>query len=180
MDKKIKVGIILGSSREGRVSPSIGDWTLSLAQKNMEADFEIIDVIDYNLPFLGESKDQGPATKWNDKIESLDGFIFITPEYNHSITGSLKNAIDHAYDNWFNKAAGIISYGFGGGARAAEHLRGILGAIAVADVQTHPMLSMVTDFKDKKFSPNPYNDKVVSKMVDEVVNWSKALKTIRK
>ena len=79
MDKKIRVGIILGSSREGRVSPSIGDWTLSLAQKNIEADFELVDIIDYNLPFLGESKDQGPALKWNEKIKTLDGFIFITP-----------------------------------------------------------------------------------------------------
>jgi NAD(P)H-dependent FMN reductase len=179
MDTKIKIGIILGSSREGRVSPAIGDWTLNLAKVNMEADFELIDVIDYNLPFLGESKDLAPALKWNEKIKSLDGFIFITPEYNHSITGSLKNAIDHAYENWFNKAAGIISYGFGGGARAAEHLRGILGAIAIADVQTHPMLSMVTDFKDKKFSPNPYNEKIVVKMIKEVISWSKALKSTR-
>lgn len=180
MENKLKIGIILGSSREGRVSPSIGEWTINIAKKNLEADFEIVDVIDFKLPFYGETKDQVATNKWNEKIKSLDGFIFITPEYNHSITGSLKNAIDHAYENWFNKAAGIISYGYGGGARAAEHLRGILGAIAIADVQTHPMLSMVSDFKDKKFSPNPYNEKVLIKMVDEVVSWSKALKSIRK
>jgi NAD(P)H-dependent FMN reductase len=180
MDRNLKIGIILGSSREGRVSPSIGDWVIEIARKNLEADFEIVDVVDYNLPFYGENNIQDPVNKWNEKIKSLDGFIFITPEYNHSITGSLKNAIDHAYENWFNKAAGIVSYGFGGGARAAEHLRGILGAIAIADVQTHPMLSMVTDFKDKKFDPNPYNEKVLSKMIQEVVTWSKALKSIRK
>jgi len=180
MDRNLKIGIILGSSREGRVSPSIGDWVIAIARKNLEADFEIVDVVDYNLPFYGENNIQDPVNKWNEKIKSLDGFIFITPEYNHSITGSLKNAIDHAYENWFNKAAGIVSYGFGGGARAAEHLRGILGAIAIADVQTHPMLSMVTDFKDKKFDPNPYNEKVLSKMIQEVVTWSKALKSIRK
>jgi NAD(P)H-dependent FMN reductase len=180
MDRNLKIGIILGSSREGRVSPSIGDWVIEIARKNLEAVFEIVDVVDYNLPFYGENNIQDPVNKWNEKIKSLDGFIFITPEYNHSITGSLKNAIDHAYENWFNKAAGIVSYGFGGGARAAEHLRGILGAIAIADVQTHPMLSMVTDFKDKKFDPNPYNEKVLSKMIQEVVTWSKALKSIRK
>ena len=180
MEQNLKIGIIVGSSREGRVSLDIAKWVKEIAVKNLSAQFELVDVKDYRLPMLGESADQGPTLNWNNKLKELDGFIFVTPEYNHSITASLKNAIDHAYENWFNKAAGIVSYGFGGGARAAEHLRGILGAVAVADVQTHPMISMVTDFKDKKFSPNPYNEKVVAKMVDEVVNWSKALKTLKK
>jgi NAD(P)H-dependent FMN reductase len=180
MSQNIKIGIILGSSRDGRVSPAIAEWVKRIADTNLNATFELVDIKEYKLPFLGESEDQEPTAKWNAKLKELDGFIFVIAEYNHSITGSLKNAIDLAYDNWFNKAAGIVSYGYGGGARAAEHLRGILGAIAVADVQTHPMISMVSDFKDKQFAPNPYNEKVVSKMVEEVVNWSKALKTIRK
>ncbi len=92
---------------------------------------------------------------WSEKLSRLDGFIFIVQEYNHSITGALKNALDSARDEWNNKAAGIVSYGSTGGARAAEHLRGILGELLVADVRVHPTLSLYTDFENfRTFKPS--------------------------
>ena len=180
MSQELKIGVILGSSRDGRISPAIAKWVLGVASKNSKAKFELVDIKDYKLPLLGESTDQEPTKKWNETLKNLDGFIFVAAEYNHSISGSLKNAIDHAYENWFNKAAGIVSYGYGGGARAAEHLRGILGAIAIADVQTHVMINIATEYKDNQFTPFPFNEKNLTKMVEEVVSWSKALKTIKK
>ncbi len=122
---KLNIGIILGSTREGRVSPQVGNWVKGIADKRGDANYEIVDIADYKLPFLGTTDGTEPGiAAWNEKLAGLDGFVFIVQEYNHSITGALKNALDFARDAWNNKAAGIVSYGSTGGARAAEHLRG--------------------------------------------------------
>src|SRR5690606_7235146 len=135
---------------------------------------------DYNLPLLGEVDATEQATRWNNTIAALDGFVFITQEYNHSITGALKNALDYAREAWNNKAAGIVSYGSVGGARAAEHLRGILGELLVADVRVHPALSLFTDFVNgSEFKPQDLHLNNVNEMLDQLIRWSKALKTIR-
>jgi len=148
MSNKINIGIILGSTREGRVSPQVGAWVKTLADQKGNANYEIVDVKDYKLPLLGESSDVSGITKWNKKLAELDGFVFVTAEYNHSIRASLKNALDSAKDAWNNKAAGIVSYGSAGGARASEHLRGILGELQIADVRTHVLLSPFNDFEN--------------------------------
>nr|WP_263324042.1 NADPH-dependent FMN reductase [Neobacillus sp. Marseille-Q6967] len=178
-NSKLKIGIILGSTRQGRVSPQVGEWVKGIADKRGDADYEIVDIADFKLPFLGEADAPGIAA-WNEKLASLDGFVFIVQEYNHSITGALKNALDLAREAWNNKAAGIVSYGSTGGARAAEHLRGILGELKVADVRTHPTLSLFTDFENGSvFKPAELHLTNVNAMLDEVNQWSGALKTIR-
>ena len=180
MENKLKIGIILGSTREGRVSPQVGEWFLSLAKERSEASFEIVDIKDYNLPLLGTTTEKEGIIKWNTKLASLDGFVFITAEYNHSITASLKNALDLAKDVWNNKAAGIVSYGSAYGARAAEHLRGILGELQIADVRTQVLLSLFTDFDQAgKFKPMALHSANVNSLLDQLIKWSKALKTIR-
>lgn len=176
---KLKIGIILGSTREGRVSPQVGEWVKEIADKRGDADYEIVDIASYNLPFLGTT-DGSEAIPWNEKLASLDGFVFIVQEYNHSITGALKNALDMARENWYNKAAGIVSYGSTGGARAAEHLRGICGELKIADVRTHPTLSLFTDFENMTtFKPAQLHLDNVNAMLEEVVAWSGALITLR-
>lgn len=181
MAEKLNIGIILGSTRDGRVSPQVGNWVKELADKREDAQYEIVDIADYNLPFLGTTDGTEPGiAAWNAKLAQLDGFIFIVQEYNHSITGALKNALDFAREAWNNKAAGIVSYGSVGGARAAEHLRGILGELAVADVRTHPALSLFTDFENgSQFKPADMHVGTVNEMLNQLVKWSTALKTIR-
>ncbi len=178
---KLKIGIILGSTRQGRVSTQVGEWVKGIADKRGDAEYEIVDIADYKLPFLGETDGSEPGiAAWNEKLASLDGFVFIVAEYNHSITGALKNALDMAREAWNNKAAGIVSYGSTGGARAAEHLRGILGELMVADVRTHPTLSLFTDFENfSVFKPQDLHLDNVNLMLDQVVAWSGALKTLR-
>ena len=180
-NSKLKIGIILGSTRQGRVSPQVGEWVKRIADQRADADYEIVDISDYNLPFLGTTDGTEPGiAAWNEKLASLDGFVFVVQEYNHSITGALKNAIDFAREAWYNKAAGIVSYGSTGGARAAEHLRGILGEVKVADVRTHPTLSLFTDFENGSvFKPQDLHQTNMTAMLDEVIAWSGALKTIR-
>jgi NAD(P)H-dependent FMN reductase len=119
----LKIGIILGSTRPGRNGEAVARWVYDTArERSNEAEFEYVDIKDYNLPLLDEpippsqakySKEHTKA--WSAKINSFDAYIFITPEYNHGIPGALKNAIDFLYHEWNNKAAGFVSYGSAGG-----------------------------------------------------------------
>lgn len=179
--EKLNIGIILGSTRQGRVSPQVGNWVKEIADQRGDANYEIVDIKDFHLPFLGEGTGQEPGLKaWSEKLSRLDGFVFIVQEYNHSITAVLKNALDSAREEWNNKAAGIVSYGSTGGARAAEHLRGILGELLVADVRVHPTLSLFTDFENfRTFKPADLHINNVHAMLDQTIAWSRALKTIR-
>ena len=178
----LRIGIVLGSTREGRVSPQVGEWVKGLADKRGDAEYEIIDIADFKLPLLGEpGGDASGAAAWSAKINGCDGFVFIVQEYNHSITGALKNALDYLRDEWNNKAAGIVSYGSVGGARATEHLRGILSELLVAHVRVHPALSLFTDFENGTvFKPADVQVTSVNQMLDQVIPWTTALKTIRK
>lgn len=177
---KLNIGIILGSTRDGRVSPQVGEWVKNIADGRGDANYEIVDIADYKLPLLGEADASEQAAKWNEKLNSLDGFVFIVQEYNHSITGALKNALDYAREAWNDKAAGIVSYGSVGGARAAEHLRGILGELSVADVRVHVALSLFTDFENySTFKPADLHLTNLNGMLDQVLAWSGALKTLR-
>lgn len=178
--KELRIGIIIGSTREGRVSPQVAKWVKEQADLRDDALYDIVDIKSFKLPLLGESDDLSGVTSWNETLSQYDGFVFVAGEYNHSITGSLKNALDSAKEPWNNKAAGIVSYGSVGGTRAAEHLRGILGELQVADVRTHVALSMFTDFENwSTFKPQNLHLTNLNQMLDQLLSWSKALKTVR-
>ena len=118
--------------------------------------------------------------RWSEKIASFDGYVFVTPEYNHATSGALKNAIDFLYAEWVNKAAGFIGYGGVSGARAVENLRLIMGELQVATVRAQVGLSMFTDFENfSVFKPAPNQEKHVHVMLDQVIAWATALKTLR-
>jgi NAD(P)H-dependent FMN reductase len=182
-----KIGIILGSTRPGRNGEAVANWVYDIAKQRDDADYELVDIADYHLPHLDEALPPSlgqyahPHTKaWAAKIDSLDGFVFVTPEYNHSTSGALKNAIDFLYKEWNNKAAGFVSYGSVGGARAVEHLRLVMGELQVADVRAQVALSLYTDFKDfAQFNPAPHQAQAVGTVLDQVVAWSGALAALR-
>jgi len=171
MEKKT-IGIIVGSTREGRISRTIAEWVQQEVQKISEHDIILLDLDDYPLPFFGEPDTKNAITDWENAIEKCRGVIFVTPEYNHSIPGVLKNALDFAYNNWANTIAGIVSYGFGAnGARAAEHLRGILGGLGVIDIKTQILLSLFDDMSNKKFTPRELHLDNIKKMVSELSSF---------
>ncbi|MBP7179850.1 MAG: NAD(P)H-dependent oxidoreductase [Dysgonomonadaceae bacterium] len=184
----IKIGIIIGSTRPGRNSEAVAEWVYQLASTRKDAEFELVDIRDYDLPLLDEpipaSMNQymnEHTKKWAEKIGSFDAFIFVTPEYNHAPAGVLKNAIDYLYAEWNNKAAGFVSYGSAGGVRAVEQLRQIMGEIQVADVRAQVQLSLFTDFENfSVFKPGEYQEAPLHTMIDQLVAWGEALKTIRK
>ena len=114
------------------------------------------------------------------RLRLFDGYVFVTPEYNHATSGALKNAIDFLYAEWVNKAAGFIGYGGASGARAVENLRLIMGELQVATVRAQVGLSMFTDFENfSVFKPAPNQEKHVHVMLDQVIAWATALKTLR-
>ncbi len=151
----LKIGIIVGSTRPGRKAEAVAKWVYEILKSRKDAEFEIVDVAEYNLPLLDEpvpplmgQYSKGHSKKWAAKIDSFDAFIFVTPEYNHGTSAALKNAIDFLYREWNNKAAGFVGYGSAGGVRAVENLRLVMGEIKVADVRAQVMLSIFTDFEN--------------------------------
>ena len=184
----IKIAVIIGSTRPNRNGEAVGRWTYDLARKRTDAQFELIDLKEINLPLLDEpvppsmGQYSKPHTKsWAARIEPFDGFVFVTPEYNHSVCAALKNAIDYLYGEWNNKAAGFVGYGSAGAARAVEHLRLIMAEVQVATVRSQVMLSLSTDFENYSvFKPAATHEKSLQGMLDQVIAWAEALKPLRK
>jgi NAD(P)H-dependent FMN reductase len=182
-----KIAIILGSTRPGRNGEAVARWVLDIAKQRSDAEYELVDIADFNLPHLDEAAPAAmgqysqPHTKaWAAKIATFDGYVFVTPEYNHSTSGALKNAIDFLHGEWNNKAAGFVSYGSAGGTRAVEHLRLVMAELQVATVRAQVALSLFTDFTNfSQFTPAAHQKDAVGPMLDQVVAWSKALSTVR-
>ena len=183
----LRIGIILGSTRPGRNGEQVAKWVLEQAQQRDGASYELVDLLDYNLPHLDEAigASQGmyanEHTKvWAAKVDSFDGFVFVTPEYNHSTSGALKNAIDYVYAEWNNKAAGFVSYGVAGGTRAVEHLRLIVGELQIADVRAQLAFTFSGDFEGyTTFTPAAHQAGALSTVLDQVESWSAALQPVR-
>ncbi|MFI5348986.1 MAG: NADPH-dependent FMN reductase [Elusimicrobiota bacterium] len=183
----IKVAIIVGSTRPGRKADAVAKWVHEIAAQRGDAEYEVVDIKDFNLPLLDEpippmmARYRQPRTKaWAAKIAPFDAFVFVTPEYNHGIRGALKNALDFLYAEWNDKAAGFVGYGGAGGARAVEQLRLVMGELRVADVRDQVSLSLHEDFKDYAvFTPRPRQAEAVGTMLKHVVAWGAALKPLR-
>src|ERR1700688_864104 len=185
--KILKIAIIIGSTRPGRNGEAVAKWVYEIAQKRTDAECELGDIKDFDLPLLDEpgspilGQYSKPHTKaWAAKIGSFDAYVFVAPEYNHGISGALKNAIDFLFAEWNNKAAGFVSYGGAGGARAVEHLRLVMAELQIATVRNQVLLSMFTDFENfSVFKPLARHEKSVNDMFDQVLAWGGALKTLR-
>lgn len=183
----LRVAIILGSTRPRRNGEAVAKWTYDIAKKRFDAEFEYVDIKDYNLPLLDEpippsqgqySKDHTKA--WSVKIDSFDAFVFVTPEYNHGIPGALKNAIDFLFKEWNNKVAGFVGYGSAGGVRAVEQMRLVMAELMVATVRAQVQLSLFVDFENfSVFELAPYQEKSVNTMLDQVISWAGAMKAVR-
>jgi NAD(P)H-dependent FMN reductase len=185
--KALRIAIILGSTRPGRNGEAVAKWVYEIAKKRSDAQFELVDIKDFNLPLLDEpvppimgQYSKAHTKAWAARIGSFDGYVFVTPEYNHGISGALKNAIDFLFAEWNNKAAGFVSYGGVGGARAVEQLRLVLAEVQIATVRNQALLSMFTDFENfSVFKPAPQQEKSVNAVFDQVIAWGGALKTLR-
>jgi len=191
---KLKIKIILGSTRQNRFSDKPGAWIFAEARKKEGVDAELLDLRDYPLPFFDEpmsptmiKEGKYPneiARKWALKIREADAFIIVTPEYNHGTSAVLKNALDYIYAEWNNKPVGFVSYGGASGARSVEHLRLVSIEIQMAPIRNAvhilggPWNLLDENGKLKDGALDPFQ-KSAEGMLNQLLWWARALKTAR-
>lgn len=182
-----RIAIVLGSTRPGRLGKAVAEWVLQRSAERTDAQFELLDVADFDLPLLDEPlppslgrHEQGHTRAWAEAVAGFDGFVFVTGEYNHSVPGALKNALDYLYAEWNNKAAAFVSYGSAGGIRAVEHLRGVAAELQMADVRAQVALPLATEFEHyRTFTPSAAAETSLVTVFDQVIAWAGALKVLR-
>lgn len=187
---QLKIAIIVGTTREGRFADRPAAWIHQLAAAREGLAPEIVDLRDYPLPFFDEPRSpmwapprDETAVRWAAKLEEFDGFIFVTAEYNHGISGVLKNALDYAYAPFVRKAAAFLGYGSVGGARAVEQLRLNAVELQLAPVR-HAVHIGMTEFvgllrEGKDFADYPHLERTATVMLDDLEWWARALKAGR-
>lgn len=185
----MKIGVVTGSIRPNRVNKDVADWVLTIAEEYGGADYELIDIKSFDLPlfeepvspaFTDDLVEKAKQKPWSEKMNEMDGYIFITPEYNHGMTSALKNALDFVYHELNDKAAGIVSYGSAGGVRAAEQLRTVLSEFQVAHVRTHPALSIFHDFDYPELKASDKQKETVETLLGQLLPWTEAMMMVRK
>lgn len=185
-----KIGIITGSTRDSRINLGVAEWVKSFADKKGLADvkFEVLDIKETGLknfnedlpPLAVKAYSNETQKQWAKQVNEMDGFIFVTPEYNKNITSSLKDHLDYLGAEWHHKAAGIVSYGSTLGISAANALRLTLANLKVAVVEPQGAFSLFNDFENMTtFKPLEVHNQRFSEMIDDVVAWSTALKSVR-
>ncbi|MGO1511406.1 MAG: NADPH-dependent FMN reductase [Actinomycetaceae bacterium] len=194
-----RIAIIAGSTRPHRAGSQVAEWALATARRVVPEGVEVepLDLATFELPVLDEPAPamSGAVThdhtrRWAAAVASFDGFVVVTPEYNHGVPGPLKNAIDYLFFEWNDKAVGFVSYGVNAGVRAVEQLRQIAGELKLADVRTQVALSMHTDFDYSglditdptvvgSFTPAPRHVEDLTELLGEVTRWSRALSAVR-
>lgn len=183
-----KIAILIGSTRPRRRGESVGRWVHQVASERDDATYDLLDLADFDLPLydepvppaMGQPPTHEHTKRWANAIASYDAFVIVTPEYNHSVPGALKNALDFLFAEWNDKAVGFVGYGSAGGTRAVEHLRQIAGELKLADVRAQVMLQFRADFDDAwDFKPRAFQAQSVEEMLDEIVRWGAALRGVR-
>ncbi|MFI7468836.1 NADPH-dependent FMN reductase [Nonomuraea sp. NPDC049646] len=183
----ITIAVVLASTRPGRRGATVAEWVMKHAAERADARFELVDLAEFHLPDLDEPAPPASGRythdhtrSWAETVARYDGFLFVTPEYNHSAPGKLKNALDRVHAEWHNKAAAFVSYGVDGGVRAVEALRPVLGALQVADVSAQVALSMHHDFTGfTDFTPGERQTAQLTATLDQLIAWSTALAPLR-
>ncbi len=188
---KPKIGVIISSTRPTRFGEKPAKWILEHVKARGDVDAELVDLRDYPLPlFDAPASDfwmptpNEVAARWQAKLNEFDGYIVVVAEYNRSITGALKNAIDWAYKPFMKKAVAFVGYGSVGGARAIEHLRNIMVELQAVPVR-HAVHIGGSDFIPLMMGQKTWEDTApnfdafVPEMLDNLVWWTNATRTAR-
>ena len=188
----LKIKVIVGSIREGRFSGESAKWIMEHLKNTPGVEAELLDLKDYPLPFFSEPMTptaikepyaNPQVKKWTDKIAEGEAFIVVTPEYNHSIPGTLKNAIDYVGRQWNRKAVGFVAHGTLGGARSVEHLRNVFAELQMVSVRMAvyiitPWMLPKENGVVKAGALDSYND-AAKEMIGQVIWWGNAAKAAR-
>ncbi|MZD06381.1 NADPH-dependent FMN reductase [Streptomyces sp. SID5785] len=183
----IRIGVVLGSTRPGRVGAQVAEWVHGIAARRADAAFTLVDLAAFRLPHFDQPVPPalggtvGPeAQEWARTVGGLDGFVFVIPEYNHQLPGVMKDALDFVFAEWSDKAAGIVGYGVAGGTGSAAQLRQMCGPLGLADVPPQVGLHLALDFEDfRVFTPRESSARALDGLLDRVVEWTGALAAVR-
>lgn len=157
-----KIGIFVGSIRKGRSADAVKQWVADAAAKREGAEYVMLDLKEFNVPLLEAETVPGAANKqyedenvaaWSKAVDACDAFVFITPEYNHSVPGPMKNAFDSLGSEWAGKPVAFVGYGASNGVRAVEHWRTITANFAMNDLRNQIELSLFTEFGENGLQP---------------------------
>ncbi|CAN5315345.1 MAG: NADPH-dependent FMN reductase [Nocardioides sp.] len=174
----MKIGIVIGSVRDVRTGPPIAEWVLENVSDREGVDFEIVDLASFDvpvytsatLPMMANKHYDSPAVQaWSEAIDSFDGYIFITPEYNHGVPGGLKNAVDSLGPEWVDKTIAFVSYGADSGVRAVEQWRQIVANFHMHDARSQVALNLFIDFNSEGFAPLERRTAELTALVDDLV-----------
>lgn len=184
------IAIIVGTTREGRLTPRLARWVEQAAHRRTDADFTVLDLKDYDIPLLEQApwlKDRtltAGTERWLDELRAADGVIIVTAEYNHTIPAVLKNAFDHTHGEMMRKPVAIVSHGVNSGVRANEHLRQMLnsnmGAFSISATVTY--FGKIEDGLDEDGRPtgeHALNDAKLEKLLDDIIWYTDAIKTAK-
>lgn len=173
----MKIGIIIGSIREGRAGESVGAWVADGAAKRQAAEYEVIDLKGFDVPLftdarhpmaMGKSYDDARVQAWSDAIDACDAYVFVTPEYNHAVPGAFKNAVDSLGSEWMGKAVAFVGYGSVSGVRAIENWRTSLANFQMYDIRTEVNLNLFTDFSEGKATPAERHLKLLENLFNDL------------
>jgi NAD(P)H-dependent FMN reductase len=187
MENKLKIKIILGSTREGRMGDKVANWVLEVSKEVQGMEFELLDLKQYPMPFLDNPTlvEGNPGYEivqnWKSKIGEADGYIFVTAEYNHSYSAELKNAIDYLKPEWAKKPAAFVAYGgVAGGSRAIEHLRLVAAELQMTTLRDQVLIPMIWDkFDEQGQSKDRSMDKGLQTIFTQLEWWAQTLKNGR-
>lgn len=190
---KPRIAVIIGSTRKARFADKPAAWLMDQLASRDDMEFERVDLRDYDLPLFDEMasnlwvpSEDPRAVAWQNKIGEFDGYIFVAGEYNHSVTGSLKNALDQAYKEWNRKPAAVFGYGSLGAARAVEHLRNIAVELQMVPLRNAVHLGGGEFLKVSPLGQNGDMSEVgailepsLGAMLDELAWWADATMSAR-
>lgn len=187
---KSRIGIVISTTREGRFGEKAAQWLAELAGKRGDIEVEIVDLREFPLPFFEAPMSprfgtvDAPGYKaWSEKMAQFDGYVFVTAEYNHAISGVLKNALDYLYAETIRKPAAFLGYGPLGGARAVEQLRLVAVELSLVPLQAAVHVAMEPFMgvyrEGKSFADYPYLAPTVDTMLNELSWYAKTLKAGR-
>lgn len=188
----MKIGIIVGSVRDEQAGASVGEWVLRHAQAKGGAEFEPVSLKDFDLPVFSsatlpamadKSYDSEQVQAWSRVVDDLDGYIFVTPEYNHGVPAALKNAFDVLYPEWVHKGAALVSYGADGGVRAVEHWRTILANAQMHVVRGQVSFSTMLEVEQREdgdvFAPAERRTKELGNVLRQLTRLTDATASLR-
>jgi NAD(P)H-dependent FMN reductase len=180
----MQIGIVIGSIREGRKGELVGRWVERAAADRDGVAVAVLDLKQFRVPLLTSATapaaanrryDSAEVTRWSQAVDACDGFVFITPEYNHGVPGPFKNAVDSLGPEWTGKTVAFVSYGADGGVRAVEQWRQIVASFQMVDVRAQASLSLFTEFNDQGLALQQRRDRELATLLDQLIDLTARL-----